>query len=269
MSQNLSKMSDIYIPELIELDSYWQKAVEDAIYDTLKGEKRLYYALRNRKKINEKLEKLGLKPVYSQTSFLGRYQFSAQSLESRKNLNYERCKSSSNTEWDSYEENSSGSLESAQNEGVCSQEVLEPNRASFSPVGSKSKSKDRKETPPEKIYRNPERPILGNGSLEKMKKSQNSFYCEPMGPEDGMLALTEEIISDCDKKKEPTQTVSDSIMKDEKNKKVEWLHFREGKAFEDSDTEMSSNELSKEKMQNDEHQTNIVDKDANFYCEQK
>ena len=244
MSQNCSKMSDIYIPELLELDAYWQKAVEDAIYDTLKGEKRLCLALRNRKKINNKLKKLGLKSSRTSHKNFTKHRCSnSKYYQSLAGNNKFSCgKYESNMDMDSFDDNSLGT---SQNEDLRSQKISKRGRTSFSPVRSSSRSKNGKETPPEKIYRNPERPVLGNGSLEKMKKSQNSFYCEAMGAEETLISNNINDNSFQAKEKNVKKSVDLKDGKDQgedKNKKIEWLYFRENKIFEDSDTDISNKE---------------------------
>ncbi|KAK6628129.1 hypothetical protein RUM44_010611 [Polyplax serrata] len=223
------------LTELLEVNSYWQKAVEDAIYDTLKGENRLYYALRHHKKIKDKLEKLGYKPMKFEMSSRQKSRLSVQSfLSIAENVNIDGY--TSDTEWDSCEEQSTGS-----NKDIYAQEMANSERPS--PAGSNTKSQERKETPPEKIYRSPERPILGNGSLEKMKKSQNSFCCEPMGTES--RAKSAEMKT---QKEESTEARCRTFL-DDRMKNVECLHFRQHsyKPFGDSDSEITSKDTAKQR----------------------
>lgn len=214
-------MSDMLIPELIELNSYWQKAVEDAICDTLKGEKRLYHALRNREKINKKLEELGMTANHSIRSLNENYD---RNISKKSSSNFYSCEEASKVSYVTM---------------GCDKDTIgymDPERPTAKSTSS-SRSRETKKTPPEKKPGSPDQLIFGDGSLEKMKKSQNSFCCEPMG----MKYNGKELENNPDlllRKNKRSHTTSDS----NSNKNIKWLHKRNDNAFENSDSETLMNE---------------------------
>lgn len=161
-----------YLPQLMELDSYWEKAIEDGIRDAVKGKKRLLQALVTRDKLSKKIKKLIMSTnslKNCQREILNKKN-KAECRGSRLRLKKRRttaamCKRSGN-------KITTKNAKSRKALGPCINRTKKNSRMKMK---TKKKVKCKKRANPLPIFK--ERPNLN--FFDKMKKSRNNFI-EPM-----------------------------------------------------------------------------------------
>lgn len=154
-----------YLPQLMELDHYWEKAIEDAIRDAVKGKKRLLHALVTRDKLNKKIEKL----IVISRALRTKQKENLKKNKINRAKNNPKKKNKKGEALDSFFKKWKGNLTA---KCIESFRKLKNNKCQRK---MKKRKPKKKKVIPSPLFK--KKPNLKN--FEKMKKSRNNFT-EPM-----------------------------------------------------------------------------------------